>query len=151
MEGKDLPVVTMTRRLEFSAAHRYWRPEWDEARNVKAFGDCTRPHGHSYVLEVSVSGPVDPRTGMLFSMTDLKKILDEEVLARFDHRQLEQDVPELRDRIPTSENVAQAIWGRVAPRIVARAGRRHRLSRLRLFETGQLFVEIGGERPPCAC
>jgi 6-pyruvoyltetrahydropterin/6-carboxytetrahydropterin synthase len=140
----------MTRRLEFSAAHRYWRPEWDEARNLEAFGDCTRLHGHSYVLEVSVCGPVDPRTGMLFSMTDLKKILDEEVLTRFDHRQLEEDVPELSGRIPTSENVAQAIWDRVAPRIASKAGRRHRLSHLRLFETGQLFAEIDGERRPSA-
>jgi 6-pyruvoyltetrahydropterin/6-carboxytetrahydropterin synthase len=140
----------MTRRTEFSAAHRYLRPEWDEARNLAAFGDCTRPHGHSYVLEVSVSGPVDPRTGMLFSMAELKRILDEEVLARFDHRQLEADVPELRGRIPTSENIAQVLWDRLSARVESAAGKSHRLSRLRLFETGKLFAEIGEERKPDA-
>ena len=143
MEGQN--VLTMTRRTEFSAAHRYHNPAWDEARNLVAFGACTRVHGHNYQLEVSVTGPIDPRTGMLFNMTVLKAILEDEVRARFDHRQLERDVPELTGCIPTSENVARAIWDHLAPRVAAAEGGRCRLSRLRLFETGSLYVELGEE------
>lgn len=150
MEGKNLPVVTMTRRTTFSAAHRYHRPAWSEARNREAFGDCVNTHGHNYTLEVSVRGPVDPRTGMLFNMTVLKRILEEEVRARFDHVQLDRDVAELRDRIPTCENVVRALWDRIAPRVAAAEGARCWLSHLRLFETGTLFVEIEENNPPRA-
>ncbi len=148
MEGQNLPVMTMTRRAAFSAAHRYHNPTWDAARNDAAFGDCTRIHGHNYVLEASVSGPVDPRTGMLMSIAALKEILGEEVGGVFDHRQLEVEVPELRGKIPTSENVARALWGRLAPRVAGAGEGRYRLSRLRLFETESLFVEIGDEDAP---
>lgn len=147
MEGKTLPVVTMRRRMTFSAAHRYHQPAWSEARNREVFGDCVNTHGHNYTLEVSVRGPVDPRTGMLFNMTALKRILEDEVRARFDHAQLERDVAELRDRIPTSENVVRALWDRIAPRVAAAEGGRCRLAHLRLFETERLFAEIGEEDP----
>jgi 6-pyruvoyltetrahydropterin/6-carboxytetrahydropterin synthase len=147
MEGQDLPVVTMTRRTSFSAAHRYHNPAWSTARNTAEFGDCTRLHGHNYVLEASVSGPVDPRTGMLMSIAELKAILAEEVGAGFDHRRLEVEVPALRGVIPTSENVARAIWGRVEPRVAGAGGGRYRLTRLRLFETEDLFVEIESPGP----
>jgi 6-pyruvoyltetrahydropterin/6-carboxytetrahydropterin synthase len=151
VEGKDLPVVTMTRRMTFNAAHRYHRPEWSEARNREVFGACVNTHGHNYTLEVSVRGPVDPPTGMLFNMTLLKQILEEEVRADFDHVQLDRDVVALRDRIPTCENLARALWDRVAPRVAAAEGGRCRLAHLRLFETEKLFVEIGeGDPIPAA-
>jgi 6-pyruvoyltetrahydropterin/6-carboxytetrahydropterin synthase len=137
----------MTRRTAFSAAHRYHHPGWSEARNREAFGDCVRTHGHNYTLEVSVRGPLDPRTGMLFNMTVLKRILEEEVRANFDHVELERDVPELRDRIPTSENVTRALWDRIAPRVAVAEGGRCRLATLRLFETERLFVEMGEGDP----
>ena len=142
MEGQALPILTMTRRMGFSAAHRYHNPNWNEARNAAAFGACTRVHGHNYVLEASVTGPVDPRTGMLMSIADLKIILEEEVREPFDHRQLEEDVPELRGRIPTSENLVRALWARIGPRVAGAGDGRYRLSRLRLFETENLFVEV---------
>ena len=142
MEGEELPVVTMTRRMTFSAAHRYYRPAWSESRNREAFGACTRVHGHNYTLEVSVTGPIVARTGMLFNMTTLKRILEEEVRGPFDHVQLELDVPALRGRIPTSENLARAIWDRLAPRVASASGGRCRLSRLLLRETEALFAEL---------
>ncbi|MFQ5457445.1 MAG: 6-pyruvoyl tetrahydropterin synthase family protein [Myxococcota bacterium] len=148
MEGEAVPVLTMTRRMAFSAAHRYHNPAWDPARNEAAFGDCTRVHGHNYVLEASVTGPIDPRTGMLMSIAELKAILAEEVAERYDHRRLDEDVAELRACIPTSENVARAIWARVRPRVAGAGGGRYRLSRLRLFETGDLFVEIDEASAP---
>jgi 6-pyruvoyltetrahydropterin/6-carboxytetrahydropterin synthase len=132
----------MTRRMTFSAAHRYHRPEWSEQRNLEAFGACTRVHGHNYALEVSVSGPIEPRTGMLFNMTTLKQILEEEVRTPFDHRELDRGVPALRDRIPTSENLTRAIWDRLAPRIASASGGRCRLSRLLVHETDLLSAEL---------
>ena len=148
MERPELPLLTMTRRMTFCAAHRYHNPAWDEARNEAEFGSCSRVHGHNYVLETSVTGPVDPRTGMLMSVADLKEILDEEVRRPFDHRQLETEIPGLRDRIPTSENLVQAIWARVAPRVLGAGAGHYRLTRLRLFETDDLFVEIGDASAP---
>jgi len=150
VEGKELPVVTMRRRMTFSAAHRYHRPDWSDARNREAFGACVNTHGHNYTLEVSVRGPVDPRTGMLFNMAVLKQILEEEVRARFDHVELERDVAELRGRIPTCENLVGAIWERIAPRVAAAEGGRCRLAHLRLFETESLFVELGEGDPVLA-
>jgi 6-pyruvoyltetrahydropterin/6-carboxytetrahydropterin synthase len=133
--------------MTFSAAHRYHRPAWSEARNREAFGECVNTHGHNYTLEVSVRGPVDRRTGMLFNMTVLKRILEDEVRARFDHVQLERDVPALRDRIPTCENLVRTLWDRLAPRVAAAEGGRCRLAHLRLFETEHLFVEVGEADP----
>lgn len=148
MERPALPLLTMTRRMKFCAAHRYYNPAWDEARNEAEFGGCTRVHGHNYVLEASVAGPVDPRTGMLMSVSDLKAILDEEVRKPFDHRQLEKDTPGLQGRVPTSENLVRAIWARVAPRVLGAGEGQYRLARLRLFETEDLFVEIGDASAP---
>ena len=148
MERPELPILTMTRRMGFCAAHRYHNPAWDEARNEAEFGSCTRVHGHNYVLEASVTGPVDPRTGMLMSIADLKAILHEEVRRPFDHRQIDKEVPELRDLIPTSENLARAIWARVAPRVLGAGEGHYRLTWLRLFETEDLFVEIGDALAP---
>jgi 6-pyruvoyltetrahydropterin/6-carboxytetrahydropterin synthase len=108
-------------------------------------------HGHNYTLEVSVRGPLDPRTGMLFNMTVLKRILEEEVRANFDHVEIDLDVAALRGLIPTCENLIRALWDRLAPRVTAAEGGRCRLASLRLFETERLFVEMGeGDPIPAA-
>ena len=109
--------ASLTRRVTFSAAHRYRRPEWDEARNTATFGLCARPnfHGHTYVCDVTVQGPIDPDTGMIVDLGLLDRVLATEVRARFDHRNINLDVPEFRDGalIPTGENLARFIFGRV--------------------------------------
>lgn len=108
---------TLTRRVTFAAAHRYRRPEWDDARNVATFGACAHPHyhGHSYTCDVTVTGPVDPLTGFLVELPVLDAILQREVRDRFDHRNLSVDVPEFADgmAIPTGENLARHIAERV--------------------------------------
>ena len=108
---------TLTRRVTFAAAHRYRRPEWDDAQNEAAFGACARPqyHGHSYVCDVTVSGPVDERTGMILDLRLLDEALAIEVTGRFDHRNLNTDIPEFADglAIPTGENLARLIAERV--------------------------------------
>src|SRR6266851_9405489 len=91
----------LTKRVEFSASHRYWNPNWNEEANRAVFGKCTSPygHGHNYVLEVTIEGSVDPDTGMIINLYELKPIINE-VLMDFDHKFLNEDNPHFKDLIP---------------------------------------------------
>lgn len=117
----------LTRRVTFAAAHRYRRPEWDEATNVRVFGACAHPnfHGHSYSCEVTVRGEVDPLTGFVVDLGALDDVLRLEVRERFDHRNLNLDVPEFADGllVPSGENLARHIHDRVATGLAARGSR----------------------------
>ncbi|MBI3789924.1 MAG: 6-carboxytetrahydropterin synthase [Gemmatimonadetes bacterium] len=117
--------VTLTRRVAFSAAHRYRRPEWDEARNRATFGACANPHshGHSYKCDVTVTGDVDPVTGFVVDLALLDAALAREVRARFDHRNINDQVPEFADGrlVPTGENLARFILERVQAALGAAA------------------------------
>ena len=114
----------LTRRVRFAAAHRYRRPEWSDERNAATFGACARPnyHGHSYVCDVTVRGPIDEATGMVVDLALLDRVLDAEVRARFDHRNINLDVPEFGDGrlVPTGENLARFIFERVQAALGAR-------------------------------
>ena len=118
-------AASLTRRETFSAAHRYRRSEWDDARNDAVFGRCARPeyHGHTYVCDVTVSGPVDAATGMIVDLRLLDAALAREVATRFDHRNLNTDVAEFADGalIPTGENLARLIAERVQAALGAAA------------------------------
>lgn len=108
-----MPTCTLTRRVKFSAAHRYRRPEWDDVRNEATFGACAWPnyHGHSYVCDVTVAGAIDPMTGFIIDLGKLDAILRREVVQRFDHRNINVDVPEFGDGllVPSGENLARFI------------------------------------------
>jgi len=108
---------TLTRRISFAAAHRYRRPEWDDARNEATFGPCAWPrfHGHTYTCDVTVTGPLDPLTGFVVDLGVLDDVLRREVRDRFDHRNINLDVPEFADGalIPSGENLARLIFERV--------------------------------------
>src|ERR671932_2088629 len=108
---------SLTRRVTFAAAHRYRRPEWSDERNAATFGACARPnfHGHSYVCDVTVRGPIDDLTGMVVDLGLLDQVLTAEVRERFDHRNINLDVPEFADgrQVPTGENLARFIFERV--------------------------------------
>jgi len=112
-----MPTASLTRRVSFSAAHRYSRPEWSDEKNANTFGACAWPnfHGHSYVCDVSVSGPIDDKTGFIVDLGVLDRILKEQVTDRFDHRNINLDVPEFADGklVPTGENLARYIFDRV--------------------------------------
>ena len=110
-----MPAVLLTKRIEFSSSHRYLKPEWDEARNRAVFGACYNPpaHGHNYLLEVTVVGEVDPKTGMVINLFDLKRVLLE-MIEEFDHKNFNLDMPYFRDQIPTSENIARVFWRKLA-------------------------------------
>ena len=109
--------ASLTRRVTFGAAHRYRKPGWSDERNAAVFGACARPnfHGHTYTCDVTVSGPIDPETGMVVDLGRLDRILAVEVMDRFDHRNINLDVPEFADGalIPTGENLARFIFERV--------------------------------------
>ncbi|MFI5239335.1 MAG: 6-pyruvoyl trahydropterin synthase family protein [Gemmatimonadales bacterium] len=108
-----MPTCTLTRRVKFAAAHRYRRPEWDDARNEATFGACAWPsyHGHSYTCDVTVTGTIDPITGFIVDLGRLDAVLRREVVQRFDHRNINVDVPEFADGklVPSGENLARYV------------------------------------------
>lgn len=116
-----MPRATLTRRVTFAAAHRYRRPDWSDERNKEVFGQCAREsyHGHTYVCEVSVAGEIDPVTGFVIDLGVLDRILAVEVSERFDHSNMNVDIPEFADGklIPTGENVARFVFDRVGARL----------------------------------
>ena len=135
-------VVYLTRKAEFSASHFYHNPEFTPEENRRIFGKCNNPHGHghNYTLEVTVKGPVDARSGFVVDLKDLKEILNREVLDAFDHRFLNKEVPEFFQAIPTTENLAIAIWNRLKTKLHVAE-----LHRVRVYETTDLFVDFYGE------
>ena len=130
--------VLLTKRIEFAAAHRYHKPEWDEAKNRVVFGRCYNPpaHGHNYMVEVTVLGEVDPKTGMVVNLFDLKRILLN-VLEEFDHKNLNLDMPYFESRIPTSENLARVLWTKLDEK--KDIGTLHAI---RLYEDEDLYAEV---------
>jgi 6-pyruvoyltetrahydropterin/6-carboxytetrahydropterin synthase len=112
-----VPTAELTRRVRFAAAHRYRRPEWDEAKNTAVFGLCARPsfHGHSYVCDVTVAGDINPVTGFAVDLAQLDTVLKREVVERFDHRNINLEVADFADGalVPTGENLARFIFDRV--------------------------------------
>ena len=135
-------MVYLTRRAEFSASHYYHNPEFTAEENQRLFGKCNNPHGHghNYTLEVTVKGGVDARSGFVVDLQQLKQIMNSEVMDALDHRHLNKEVPEFARQIPTSENIAIAIWNRLRPKLTVA-----RLHRVRLYETHDLFVDYFGE------
>lgn len=134
-------MIRLTRKIEFSAAHFYHNPQFSPEENRRIFGKCSNQHGHghNYVLEVTVAGEPDSDTGMILDLNELKYILEREITARFDHRHLNFEVPELRGKIPTCEEIASVIWKILDPEI-----KQGQLDRIRLYESPNLFVE-------CSC
>ena len=135
-----MPSTSLTRRVTFAAAHRYRRPEWSDAENEAVFGPCARPsfHGHTYTCSVTVRGPVDERTGFCVDLAALDRILATEVRDRFDHRNINLDVPEFADGrlVPTGEHLARDICVRVQ----AALGERVTVTRVTVAEDATLEV-----------
>ncbi len=132
-------MVLLTRKLEFSASHRLWCPEWDEARNRQVFGPWARPvaHGHNYRLDVTLHGKIDGETGMVMDLKQLSEVMQAEVSERFDHRDLNDDTGYFEDRAPTAENFAQLIF-----ELLDRALPEGALHSVRLAPVPELSVEV---------
>jgi len=135
-------MVYLTRKCEFSASHYYHNPNFTEEENRRVFGKCANlnGHGHNYTLEVTVKGDIDPQTGFVVDLKDLKEILNREVLEALDHRHLNKEVPEFANQVPTTENLAIAIWKRLENQIEGA-----KLHRIRVYETPDLFSDYYGE------
>lgn len=134
--------VKVSRKEHFNAAHRLHNPDWSEAQNIEVFGKCNNPnwHGHNYEVIANVTGEIDPKTGYVMDMKVLKDILKEEVIERYDHRNLNLDVEEFESLNPTAENIVVVIWKRVKERL----GNHLDLS-VTLYETERNYVEYSGE------
>ncbi|HEY3930104.1 MAG TPA: 6-carboxytetrahydropterin synthase [Candidatus Koribacter sp.] len=135
-------TVYLTRKCEFSASHHYHNPAFTAEENQRTFGKCNNPHGHghNYTLEITVKGDVDPTTGFVVDLKKLKDIMEREVVEAMDHRYLNHEVPEFKNQIPTTENIAIAIWKRLETKLnVAK------LHRVRLYEMQDLWVDFYGE------
>ena len=135
-------MVYLTRKAEFSASHYYHNDEFTAEENQRIFGKCNNPngHGHNYTLEVTVKGQVDQRSGFVVDLKQLKDVMNREVIEAMDHRHLNKEVEEFRDRIPTTENLAISIWNRLKSKLQVAE-----LHRVRVYETPDLFVDFYGE------
>ncbi len=136
-------MILLTRKAEFSAAHFYWVEAWSAEENERVFGKCANRngHGHNYTLEVTVAGEVDPVSGFVVDLKQLKEILQREVISVYDHRHLNLEVPEFVEAVPTTENIAIAIWQRLQDKIP-----NAKLHRVRVYEMADLFADYYGER-----
>lgn len=134
-------MVTIARKAEFNAAHRLYRADWTEEKNRQVFGKCSHPnyHGHNYTLIVKVTGELDQETGCVMDLKRLKDLIGEEVVERYDHKNLNLDVPDFEDRNPTAENIVVLIWERLRANIPA-----HLSLKTVLYETERNFVEYSG-------
>lgn len=137
-----MQTVTVTRRMKFNAAHRVYNPSLSDEENAATFGKCNNPnwHGHNYILDVSVEGEIDARTGYVIDLGYLRDVVNRELIDAVDHRNFNLDVPFMRGLIPTSENIIVAFWGVLDPAV-----KPARLKRLVLWETDNNYVEYSGE------
>jgi 6-pyruvoyltetrahydropterin/6-carboxytetrahydropterin synthase len=139
-------MIYLTRRATFSASHYYWNDAWTAEKNEQVFGRCANRngHGHNYTLEVTVAGEPDPTTGFVVDLKWLKDMIEREALAAWDHRHLNLETTEFAQTIPTTENIAIAAWRRLDPVLSAAAAGGARLSRIRVYETPEIFAEYRG-------
>lgn len=133
--------LTVHRKAHFNAAHRLFRKDWSDEKNLKVFGKCSNPnyHGHNYDLEIGVTGSIDPETGFVIDLALLKTIIKEEVEIPFDHKNLNVEVSEFKDLNPTVENIAKVIWDKLRSRLDDRYD-----IEVKLYETPRNFVVYTG-------
>lgn len=134
-------MIYLTRKERFNAAHKLSNPEWSDEKNLEIFGKCSNKnwHGHNYTLLVTVKGNPNPETGFVMNVKKLSKIIQEEVLEKIDHRNLNLDVDFMKGIIPSSENITMAIWNQLKPHI-----NDCELHCIRLYETEFIYTEYYG-------
>jgi len=134
--------ISLTRRYHFAASHRLHSPALSMEENERIYGKCNSPygHGHNYAVEVTITGPVDPDTGMIANLGDLDPFVQREVIEAFDYKYLNEDVPEFQAMVPTTENVCREIYRRLTKFSAAR------IERVRIEETSKNSFEYTGEQ-----
>jgi 6-pyruvoyltetrahydropterin/6-carboxytetrahydropterin synthase len=131
-------AILLGRRESFSAAHQLFDPDLTEDENRRLFGKCTNLHGHNYVVEVVVAGEIDAASGYVFDLKALADVISSQIIRDVDHSNLNTEVPWLKGRIPTAENLAQAFWERLEPELPERM-----LRSVRVWETDKNWAEVG--------
>ena len=133
--------MKVCRRVSLNAAHRLYRPDWSDEKNLEVFGKCSNPnfHGHNYIIETWLDGPIDPETGYVIDLKILKDILYKEILHRFDHRNLNLDCKEFEGIIPTAENITVIFWNILRKKIDLKYG-----LTVRIWETENNIFEYSG-------
>jgi 6-pyruvoyltetrahydropterin/6-carboxytetrahydropterin synthase len=135
-------MILLTRKAEFSASHYYWNEAWSQEENERVFGKCANKngHGHNYTLEVTIAGEVSASSGFVVDLKELKDVMEREVVGVYDHRHLNKEIPDFATTVPTTENIAIAIWKRLNGRIPGA-----KLHRVRVYEMPDLFADYYGE------
>jgi len=133
--------LTIYRKAHFNAAHRLFRKEWSDAKNLEVFGKCSNPnyHGHNYELEVGLTGEIDPETGYLIDLKILKDLIEQEVEEPFDHKNLNEEVSEFKELNPTVENIAVVIWNKLRAKLETKYD-----ITVKLYETPRNYVIYNG-------
>ena len=136
-------MVYLTRVEYFNAAHKLYNPDWSDEKNLQEFGKCSNPNwqGHNYELHVTIKGEVNKETGYIFNAKTLGAIVQNEVLEKIDHKNLNLDVPFMKGIMPSAENIAIAIWNQIADKIKEKGGHLHCI---KLYETKKIYVEYYG-------
>lgn len=136
-------MIYITRKEHFNAAHRLFRADYDDARNMEVFGKCSNPnwHGHNYELFVTITGPVNPETGFLINLKELSKIINQFVVDKLDHKNVNLEVDFMAGKLASSENLAIAIWEQLENPVKEAGALLHCI---KLFETERNFVEYYG-------
>lgn len=134
--------VTVSRKAHFNAAHRLYRKDWSMEKNNLVFGKCNNPnyHGHNYDLIASVTGEIDPETGYVIDVKILSDLIKEHIEDAFDHKNLNEDVPDFKDLNPTAENICVVIWNKLRPHIAS-----DKDLEITLYETPRNFVSYKGQ------
>ena len=130
----------ITKQFKLCAAHKYWNDKWDKDQNYKVFGDDIRVHGHNYVLDITITGPINQDSGFIFDIQELKDIVDKNVIDILDHSQIQEDIPWFKGKQPSTENLVLFIWEQIADHIKDPAV----LHRIKLRETPTIFTEYFG-------
>jgi 6-pyruvoyltetrahydropterin/6-carboxytetrahydropterin synthase len=137
-------MIYITRRERFSAAHRMFRQDWSDEKNLEVFGKCSNPnwHGHNYILWVTVKGNPSAEEGFVMNINTLKKIINESVIEKVDHRNINLDVPFMKGKIATTENLAVAIWDVLKSQIEKEGAELHCV---KIEETENNYIEYYGQ------
>ena len=130
----------ITKQFKFCAAHKYWNNDWDHDKNYEVFGDDVKVHGHNYILDVTLTGPIDHKSGFIYDIQKLKKIVHERVISVLDHSQIQEDVKWFKGKQPSTENLVIFIWEQIVSEIKDPA----KLHKIKLRETPTIFTEYFG-------
>jgi 6-pyruvoyltetrahydropterin/6-carboxytetrahydropterin synthase len=139
-----MSLVFVTRREQFNAAHRMFRAEWNDEKNLQVFGKCSNPnwHGHNYTLFVTVKGKINPETGYVIDLSELGRIIKTEVIEKLDHKNINIEVDFMQNRIVSAENLAVAIWNELEPSIKSMEVELHCV---KIVETENNYIEYYGQ------